>query len=234
MLKRSCIVVAGALIAVAACTATPVSAASVATKGTGWKLTSELGVTSASPSKTYTITFGTEAMRKRYTPYLTAAVSQVNAAGLHLRTGGVEANDPSACGPAYHIQFMEMYRPLGTPGWSQAMPCPNQPGGLGRGGLVAIDSEYWDGTWPVKDHVLRNTVVHEMLHALGLDHPNRDIDKDGTVEPGECVATSYGNKPVMCSPNGGYGTTANKGKLLAYDVNGIKQLIANAKAQGLK
>lgn len=233
MLKRSC-VLAAALVAVAACATTPASAASLVTKGTGWKLTSDYGVYAASPSKTYTITFKTEAMRKRYSPYLTAAVSQVNAAGLHLKVGGVEAVDINKCGPAYHVQITESYRPTGTAGWSKGIPCPYQPKGLGIGGIVQIDSEYWDGTWPITDTVLRNTVPHEMLHALGLDHPNYDIDKDGTVERYECVATSYGNKPLMCSPNGGYSTAANKGKLLAYDINGIKQLLANAKAQGIK
>ncbi|OEV30887.1 hypothetical protein AN219_08130 [Streptomyces nanshensis] len=231
---RRAVVTAAALAAAVAWSVFPASAAAVTTKGTGWKLTSDLGVTSASPSRTYTVTFKTEALRKRYTPYLQPAVRQVEAAGLHLRIGGVEPNDPSRCGPAYHIQFMELYRPLGTPGWSQGMPCPGQPRGLGRGGLVAIDSEYWDGSWVIADHVLRNTVVHEMLHALGLDHPNSDLDKDGRAEPYECVATRYGNKPVMCSPNGGYRTAANKGRLTGYDIDGIKALLKNARAQGIK
>lgn len=231
-MKRS-LVLGATLIAVAACTVTPANAATLVTKGTGWKLTSDLGVYAASPSKTYTITFKTEAMRKRYTPYLTAAVSQVNAAGLHLKIGGVEPVDTTKCGPAYHVQITETYRPVGTAGWSKGVPCPYQPKGLGIGGIVQIDSEYWDGTWPIEDYKLRNTIVHETLHALGLDHPNYDIDKDGVVERYECVATSYGNKPVMCSPNGGYKTDANQGKLLAYDINGIKALLANARAQGI-
>ncbi|MBQ1163496.1 hypothetical protein KBZ21_36490, partial [Streptomyces sp. A73] len=84
------------------------------------------------------------------------------------------------CGPAYHIQVTERYRPLGTPGWSKGVPCPWQPVGLGRGGLVIDNSEYWTG-WPIRKAHLTNTIVHEVLHALGLDHPNTDLDGDGTV-----------------------------------------------------
>ncbi|MBQ1163980.1 hypothetical protein KBZ21_38925, partial [Streptomyces sp. A73] len=42
--------------------------------GDGWKLTDWLGVYAASPSKTYTITFDTAAMKARYTPYYTEAL----------------------------------------------------------------------------------------------------------------------------------------------------------------
>lgn len=232
MLKRTLTV--GAMAAAASVLAiTPASAASVVTKGTGWKHLSQVGVYAASPSKTYWITFETAAMKARYAPYYTKALPQINAAGLHIKVGGVEPVDINKCGPAYHVQVTERYRPLGTPGWSKGVPCPYQPKGLGIGGIVQYDSEYWDGTWPIPEYKLRNTIVHEVLHALGLDHPNYDIDKDGVVEPYECVATSYGNKPIMCSPSGGYKTTTNMGRLTGYDINGIKALIANARAQGL-
>ncbi|MBQ1163825.1 hypothetical protein KBZ21_38145, partial [Streptomyces sp. A73] len=84
------------------------------------------GVYAASPSKTYTITFDTAAMKARYTPYYTEALKQLNAAGLHSKVGGVEPVDINQCGPAYHIQVTERYRPLGTPGWSKGVPCPWQ------------------------------------------------------------------------------------------------------------
>ncbi|MBQ1164185.1 hypothetical protein KBZ21_39980, partial [Streptomyces sp. A73] len=42
------------------------------------------------------------------------------------------------------------------------------------------NSEYWTG-WPISKAHLTNTIVHEVLHALGLDHPNTDLDGDGTV-----------------------------------------------------
>ncbi|WP_327222966.1 hypothetical protein OG229_02165 [Streptomyces platensis] len=228
------ILVASAAAALTACalTATPTQAATIVTAGTGWKLTSQLGVTSIWPSQTYTITFATEAMRKRYTPLLTPAVAQINAAGVHLKIGGVETVNPAKCGPAYHVQITEMYRPMGKAGFSQGMPCPNPPKGVGVGGIVAYDSEYWTG-YPIEQSKLRNTIVHEPLHALGLDHPNR-LDATGKEVAYGCVATSYGNTPIMCSPNGGYKTATNMGKLTGYDINGLKALLANAKAQGIK
>ncbi|MBQ1166025.1 hypothetical protein KBZ21_49385, partial [Streptomyces sp. A73] len=66
-------------------------------------------------------------MKARYTPYYTEALKQLNAAGLHIQVGGVEPVDINQCGPAYHIQVTERYRPLGTPGWSKGVPCPWQP-----------------------------------------------------------------------------------------------------------
>ncbi|RCG21846.1 hypothetical protein DQ392_08435 [Streptomyces reniochalinae] len=204
----------------------------VVTQGTGWKHATILGVTSVSPTKTYTITFDTAAMKARYAPYYTEAIKQIRDAGIHIQVGGVEPVDVTKCGPADHIQITELHRPLGTPGWSQGMPCPFPDQGMSRGGMVAYDSEYWDGTWYMPDYKLKNTIVHEVLHAIGLDHPNVDLDGDGIAGPYECVATSYGNKPIMCSPNGGY-STSNAGKLVGYDVNGLKALVANARAQGL-
>lgn len=229
---------AAVLIAVAACTSTPASAASVVTQGTGWKLTAgePFNVTSASPSQTYTVTYESEAVRKYYAPQIQRAVDQINASTeLNLAIGGVEPMNKDQCPGNYHIQVMELRNPMGDdkPGWSQGMPCPNPPKGMSKGGIVAMNSTYRSGEWNISQTHLQNTAVHEVLHGIGLDHPNYDIDKDGTVESYECVATSYGNKPVACSPSGGYGTWQNVGKLLAYDLNGINALIANARAQGL-
>ncbi|MGW7487277.1 hypothetical protein [Streptomyces sp. NPDC054786] len=230
---RKTLAVAAALAA-CALTAAPGRPAELLATGSGWKLATRLGVTSLSPSRQYTITFATAAMKSRYTPYLTAAVSQVKAAGVKLVIGGVEFVNPAKCGPVGHIQYTEMYRPLGRGGYSQAMPCPHPPKGVGTGGIVAIDTEYWDGSWPMPEYKLRNTLVHEPLHALGLDHPNLDLNKDGKAVDGECVATRYGNTPVMCSPNGGYRTSASMGRLTGFDTAGLKALLANARAQGIK
>ncbi|MFI0214205.1 hypothetical protein [Streptomyces lydicus] len=75
-----CKTLAGAAAALTACavltTPTPTQAATLATAGTGWKIATQLGVTSISPSRTYTITFATETLRKRYTPLLAPAVPQ--------------------------------------------------------------------------------------------------------------------------------------------------------------
>ncbi|MEU8686605.1 hypothetical protein [Streptomyces sp. NPDC048611] len=223
-----------ALAAAPAPAATPARAAKLTTQGTGWQLTTRLGVTSLSPGRQYTITFATAALKARYTPYLTAAVSQAKAAGLKLALGGVEPVNPAKCGPVGHIQFTEMYRPLGRAGYSQGMPCPFPSRGVGTGGIVAINSEYWDGTWPMPAYKLRNTLVHEPFHALGLDHPNLDRDKDGKAADYECVAAPSGETPVMCSPNGGYRTATGMGRLTGFDLSGLKALLANARAQGIK
>lgn len=224
--------VAVALAAVSALSVGPSQAATVVTQGLNWQAATRLGVTSISPSRQYTITFASEALRQRYTPYLTAAVAQAQQIGVRLAIGGVEPVDPNKCGPAGHIQYMEMYRPVGTPGWSQGMPCPFPAGGATTGGIVAIDSEYWDGSWPIPQHKLRNTIVHEMLHALGLDHPNRDLNGDGTVSSYECVKDSAGITPVACSPNGGY-PDSRAGRLTKADLTGLSVLLRNARVQGI-
>jgi hypothetical protein len=226
-----------AALAACALSASPTQAATITTAGTGWKLATQLGVTSASPGQTYTVTYQSDAIRQFYAPQIQRAVDQINSStDLNLTIGGVETMDPNKCGPDFHIQVMELKNPMGDshPGWSQGMPCPNPAQGMSRGGIVAMNSSYRDRSWPIKQETLQNTAVHEVLHAVGLDHPNYDIDKDGTFESYECVATSYGNKPIMCSPNGGYSTWNNVGKLVGYDINGLNALIANARAQGIQ
>jgi hypothetical protein len=234
---RKIFAASAAALAVCALTATPTQAATITTVGTGWNLASQLGVTSASPSQTYTVTYQSDAVRRFYAPQIQRAVDQINSTtDLNIAIGGVEAMDPNACGPDFHIQVLELKNPMGDghPGWSQGMPCPNPAQGMSRGGIVAMNSTYRSGEWDIKQETLQNTSVHEVLHAIGLDHPNYDADKDGTIEPYECVATSYGNKPIMCSPNGGYSTWNNVGKLVGYDVNGLTALLANARAQGIQ
>ncbi|MFJ3948994.1 hypothetical protein ACIPXV_02845 [Streptomyces libani] len=236
-MRKTLAVAAAAALAACALTAAPAQAATITTAGTGWKLASQLGVTSASPSQTYTVTYQSDAVRKFYAPQIQRAVDQINAStDLNLAIGGVEPMDPNTCGPAFHIQVLELKNPMGDehPGWSQGMPCPNPDRGMSRGGIVAMNSTYRSGEWNIKQEVLQNTAVHEVLHAAGLDHPNYDADKDGSIEDYECVATSYGNKPIMCSPNGGYSTWNNVGRLTGYDINGLNALIANARAQGIE
>jgi hypothetical protein len=229
---RTGIVFGTALTVMCALAVTPVHAAELVTKGTGFKLTTQLGVTSVSPSRPYTVTFASAELKKRYAPRLTVAVSQLRSAGLKVSIGGVERTDPPKCPPAGHIQYTERYRPMKMGGYSRWITCPDPVSGVAEGGVVIMDSEYYDGSWYISPHKLRNTIVHEMLHTLGLGHPNLDLNRNGVVETYECVATSHGAKPVMCSPNGGY-ETSRAGRLTAYDIDGIKALLANARTQGV-
>ena len=118
---------------------------------------------------------------------------------MRISLGGVEPVRPGVCPPPGHIQFTETYRPLGRGGFSKGMPCPDPPQGVAAGGVVAMNSEYFDGSWYISPHKLRNTFVHELLHTLGLDHTNTDLDEDGVVEAYECVTDAGGRRPVMCS-----------------------------------
>ncbi|WP_181765519.1 hypothetical protein [Streptomyces albidus (ex Kaewkla and Franco 2022)] len=210
-------------------------AAGVTTSGTGWKIATKDHITALSPSQVQTVTFESDAIRKWYTPYLTRAVTQLRAAGVKISIGGVESVAAGKCPPRGHIWFREGYRPLaGRPGFSQAATCYDTRTTAQYSAIVTMNSEYRDGSWYLSQDNKHNIPSHELLHGLGLDHPNYDKDKDGTVENYECVATSYGNRPLACSPNGGYKTAANMGKLVGYDLNGIKALLANARAQGIK
>ncbi|MEU8682895.1 hypothetical protein [Streptomyces sp. NPDC048611] len=200
--------------------------------GTGWRITSQFRTYCLSPSQQYTITFPTQALKDRYTPYLTAAVAQLVTAGVNIVIGGVETPDYATVPPRGHIQYGEAYRPVGTAGYSQGLPCYNTADNSVWGGYVLIDTEYWDGTWTITTVKLKNTLVHELLHTLGLDHCNSDMNNDGMVGSYETVKDTAGVTPLMTSPNGGY-QDSRAGSLTPYDLNGIKQLITNATALGV-
>ncbi|MGW7636137.1 hypothetical protein [Streptomyces decoyicus] len=200
--------------------------------GTGWRITTQCNVYCLSPSQQYTVTFSTQALKDRYVPYLTAAVAQLVAAGVHIVIGGIETPDYNTVPPLGHIQYGEAYRPIGTPGYSQGLPCWNTGDNSVWGGYVLIDSEYWDGTWTLTEVKRKNILVHELVHALGLDHPNSDMNNDGVVASYEVVKDTAGVTPLMTSPNGGY-QDSRAGTLTPYDLAGIKQLLANATALGV-
>ncbi|MEU7435659.1 hypothetical protein AB0B07_33200 [Streptomyces sioyaensis] len=200
--------------------------------GTGWRITSQFRTYCLSPSRPYVITFPTQALKDRYVPYLTTAVSQLVTAGVNLTIGGIETPDYSTVPPQGHIQYGEAYRPVGTAGYSQGLPCYDTADNSVWGGYVLIDTEYWDGTWSITTVKLKNTLVHELLHTLGLDHCNSDMNNDGVVASYETVKDTAGVTPIMTSPNGGY-QDSRAGQLTPYDLNGIRQLLANATALGV-
>ncbi|SCK41133.1 hypothetical protein [Streptomyces sp. WMMB 322] len=225
---RTGIAVGAALVVTCAFNVPPAHAARVVTlAGPGFQVAARSGVTSVSPSRSYTITFASVRLRERYVPHLTDGVAQLRAAGVKVTIGGVEDVDPAVCPPRGHIQFTQTYRPVGRGGYSRGMPCPAPEKGVAAGGVVTMDSEYFDGTWDIAPHKLRNTFTHEMLHVFGLGHPNLDRDGDGSVEPYECVTDPHGTSPVMCSPNGGHRSAAGAGRLTGFDVAGIRALLAN-------
>lgn len=233
MLKRT-LTAAAAIAAALALTVTQARAAEITTSGTGWKINTGEKVKALAPSRTNTIVFSSTAIKNWYAPYLSRSLTQLRAEGVKVAVGGVMAMSTAACPPRGTIYFTEAYRPLaGRPGYSRAGSCVDSQG-VHYSGIVWMDSEYRSGTWKLGAALSHNLPPHELLHAFGLDHPNYDKDRDGTVEAYECVATSYGNKPLMCSPNGGYQTTANRGKLVGYDINGVRALLRNAKVLGVK
>ena len=222
-----------AATAIVAISASPAMADSPTYVGEGWKIANNYGVYAVSPTQQFTITFATQAMKDRYTPYVTTMVSQLNQAGVHVSIGGVETPNYAGCPPKGHVQWNEWYRPTGNPGESQGMPCYNTADHSLWGGYVLIDTEWWDGSWYLTPYKKKNLLVHEPMHAFGLDHPNLDLDGDGVVEKFECVKDPIGTTPVMCSPNGGYQTYDTSGKLTQYDLNGVAALLNNASILGI-
>jgi hypothetical protein len=227
-------IVAAIATAVVLGTASSASAATPVYQGTGWKIANQYGVYATSPTQQFTVTFSTQAIKDRWGTKLTTAISQLNTLGLHITVGGIEAPPaPGTCPVKGHVNFSEKFQPLGQPGYSQGLPCYNTTDHSSWGGVVFMDSEIGDGTWHFDDWLMYSAPVHEMGHALGLDHPNTDLDGDGVIEAYECPYGTEGAKPVMCSPNGGFHTQAYWGRLSDQDRNGFKQLLTNASILGI-
>lgn len=232
---RTLLAAGAALVVMCAFSVTPAGAAPLLTlAGPGFQVAARLGTTSVSPSRPYVVTFGSARLKRRYAPYLRAAVAQIRAAGVRIAVGGTESGaDTRGCPPWGHIRYTESYRPMGHGGYSRGVPCPARAG-VAAGGEVTMDSEYFDGSWHIAPHQLRNTVVHELLHTLGLAHPNRDLDGDGTARAYECVTGPGGLRPVMCSPNGGHATPGEAGRLTPHDMAGLRAMLANARRAGVR
>lgn len=202
------------------------------TEGTGWKAETSDGITALDPSRTYVITFTDEASRKKLAAGFETAVKQLQELNLKIFiTTTVETVPEGKCPPKDHFVVGRKYRPLGKGGFSQAQPCYSLDNHSAFSARIWIDSEYKQlgGAWSIADTIYRNTYTHELGHALGLDHANQDVNGDGKVADYEAVETSYGNTPVMTSPNGGYTSKANNAKFGYRDLQGLTQLVNNFK-----
>jgi len=203
--------------------------------GTGWKALTSHRIYSIAPDP-YTIVFASEQARTKLTPYLTGPAGQITTiTGVPVTVSFIVDTTPATSCPSRHrIVVHYIHQPLGLPGYSQARPCYSTVDNSAWGGHLLMDSEYWEvpnwfGPDPAVNEMMRkNAVTHELGHIFGLDHPNTDLDKDGVVEAYECVKNAAGVKPNLCSPNGGYKTTAGAGKYVTeFDAKGLQQMAQN-------
>jgi hypothetical protein len=231
--------VAGATVATAS---SATAAGSQVYQGTGWKLESSMtaagaGIHALDPTAAYTITFADSAARSAlsyyYTP-LAAWMSQET--GAKFTVSATNQAEPTSCSTTREHVIVVGWKtePVGEAGLSHTGSCYNTQNNTMWGGWIDIDKEYWDhpgwfsgtGKDTAYDYaMIWNATAHELGHAVGLDHPNTR-DSSGNVKPYDCVTNSAGWRPLMCSPNGG--PTDKTGiNYTAYDIAGIKQLVAN-------
>jgi hypothetical protein len=203
--------------------------------GRGWKILTSQGIYSLHPDP-YEIVWADATARTKLKGYMVKPASQVTTVtGVQVTvTDTIDLTPADTCPPRHRIVVHYGHQPMGLKGMSQARPCYAIADGSAWGGHVLMDSEYWtSSSWfstdPVKNDAYRaNAISHELGHVLGLDHPNTDIDADGTVEAYECVTTASGTRPLMCSPNGGYYNATDAGRFTPpFDEPGLKQLITN-------
>lgn len=215
--------------------------------GLGWKALTSNGIYSLSPDP-YEVVFADTTARSKLSKYFVMPAAQVTrSVGVQVTvTTTLDATPLGTCPPRHRIIVHYLHQPMGSPGMSQARPCYATGNGSAWGGHVLMDSEYWmTAAWFSTDPTVneahrKDAVTHELGHILGLDHPNTDVDRDGTVEAGECVAKDW-LKPIMCSPNRGvplptvkttsgpvaYNVTEPGKFSKDFDLPGLRQLLAN-------
>lgn len=206
--------------------------------GTGWKIDNASGLYSLSGDGTgYTIQFADAEARTDLGEDADQVAAQLTAVtGIKFTVSTALKASPENCAaqPRHVLTLAVKYRPLdGKEGFSRALQCYNTGDHSVWGGWAFMDTEYWSiPDWFSTDKTLnkskiKNAITHEVGHLVGFDHPNTDLDGDGTVADFECARTPKNYLPVMCSPNGGYTAAADGGNFTSLDTPGLKQLAAN-------
>lgn len=202
--------------------------------GTGWRLGYPDQVTSIAPL-TYTITFDSVAARTRLKPYMqavTAETQKYTPGTTFVVSDTIKAQTYPGCqSPTRSISVSLSYRPTGQMGMAWGGACYMLSDHSLHSGILRLNTEWWYPDWFSSDPVvnerhIKNAVLHELGHAIGLGHPNTDLDSDGTVEPYECVLNTNGYRPVLCSPNGG-NLNADGGKWTVLERAGVQMLVTN-------
>jgi hypothetical protein len=204
------------------------------TSGTGWQLISAAQTTSLAPT-TYAIQFDSAAARTKLTPYLkiAAANTQAHTPGVKFVVSTtLQKRVTTGCQKAGTIVVSLEYRPMGKKGFSWGGNCYRTTDHSLFAGVMRIDTEWFYSHWfstnaTTNTYRIRNSVTHEFGHAIGLGHPNRDLNHDGKVSDYECKLNTDKTRPLMCSPNGGAVTKAGAGNYTALDLPGLKALVAN-------
>lgn len=201
--------------------------------GPGWTLMNTNYVTSIAPV-TYTITFDSVAARTKLKPYMQAITAHTQTfmpGTTFVVSDTVTPMIDFACQATRTISVSLEYRPLGQPGMGQGNNCYMLSDHSLHSGWMRMDTEWWYPGWfssnaTTNERYIKNAVLHEFGHAIGLSHPNKDLDSDGVVEAYECVLNTNGYRPVLCSPNGG-NLNADAGKWTVLEQAGVKMLTTN-------
>ncbi|MFE6126790.1 hypothetical protein ACFQ6Q_00735 [Streptomyces sp. NPDC056437] len=215
--------------------ASPAKAAEPVYAGKGWAAWTERGIYSIAPEP-YTIAFADSQGRAVLASYYTKIAAHfTEVTGIPMTvTTTLDLTPAGVCPAKRRIVVHYSHQPTGVSGMSEAFPCYQISNGSAWGGRIEITSEYWTSpnwfsTDPVKnDSYRKNTLTHELGHIMGLKHINTDLNGDGIVKRGECIATATGIRPVMCDPPGSYLNAVDAGKFTPpFDQPGLRQMVAN-------
>jgi len=234
-MNKAALAVAAAIAVTTALTATAEAASpGQVVSGTGWDLIDPDMTTSLAPG-TYTVEFDSTAARTKLTPYLklSAASTQASTAGVTFTVSTtIQKRVTTGCQKARTIVVSLEYQPIAKKGYSWGGNCYRTTDHSLFSGAIRIDTEWFYANWfsataSTNTYRIRNSVTHEFGHAIGLGHPNRDLNHDGMIKSYECPLNTDGSRPLMCSPNGGRVTSTGSGKYTPLDVPGLKALVSN-------